>query len=52
MGKISERYKALFRLRSLTILKHPILNNIHLDFCQDYDVPQGVYTSVIIGANG
>ncbi len=42
----------MFRLRSLTILDHRILGNIHLDCCQDIGVPQGVYTSVIIGANG
>lgn len=52
MGEIGERYDAMFRLRSITILDHRILGNIHLDFCQDNGVPQGVYTSVIIGANG
>lgn len=52
MGEIAERYKALFRLNSLTVLEHSILGDIHLDFCQYDGVPQGVYTSVIIGANG
>lgn len=52
MGEIAERFDAVFRLRSISILEHRILGNIHLDFCQDYDEPQGVYTSVIIGANG
>ena len=52
MGEITDRFDALFRLRSLTILEHRILGNIHLDFCKDNGIPQGVYTSVIIGANG
>ena len=52
MGPISEAYNSLFRLRSLTILEHPILRNLHLDFCQNYGVPMGIHTSVIIGANG
>lgn len=52
MGEIADRHNALFRLRSLIILEHRILGNIHLDFCKDNGVPQGVYTSVIIGANG
>ena len=41
-----------FRLHSLTILGHRILGNVHLDFCQDDGMPKGVYTTVIIGANG
>lgn len=52
MGEINDRYNALFRLHSLSILKHPILGNIHLEFCSELGDPQGVYTSVIIGANG
>lgn len=52
MGEIADRYNAMFRLRSLTILEHRILGNIHLGFCKDNGIPQGVYTSVIIGANG
>ena len=52
MGPISENYQMLFRLRSLTILEHPILGNLSIDFCQDNGVPQGIHTSVIIGANG
>ena len=52
MGEIAERYEALFRLNSLTVLGHSILGDIHLDFWQYDGVPQGVYTSVIIGANG
>ena len=41
-----------FRLNSITIMEHPVLGNLHLDFCQDDVFPAGVYTSVIIGANG
>lgn len=41
-----------FRLHSLSILHHRILGNVHLDFCQNDGMPNGVYTSVIIGANG
>lgn len=41
-----------FRLNSLTIIHHRILGNVHLEFCQDKDTPQVVYSSVIIGANG
>lgn len=52
MGPISENYQMLFRLRSLTILEHPILGNLRIDFCQYNGVPQGIHTSVIIGANG
>ena len=52
MGLISDNYQMLFRLRSLTILEHPILGNLSIDFCQDNGVPQGIHTSVIIGANG
>ena len=52
MGLISDNYQMLFRLRSLTILEHPILGNLSIDFSQDNGVPQGIHTSVIIGANG
>lgn len=52
MGPISEAYQQLFRLRSLTILEHPIIKNLHLDFCQNFGEPMGIHTSVIIGANG
>lgn len=52
MGPISEYYQMLFRLRSLTVLEHPILGNLNIDFCQYDGVPQGIHTSVIIGANG
>lgn len=52
MGPISEAYNSVFRLRALTILEHPILRNLHLDFCQNYGTPMGIHTSVIIGANG
>lgn len=52
MGEISERYEALFRLRSLTVMEHPILGSLHMDFCKGDIYPLGVYTSVIIGANG
>jgi predicted ATPase len=52
MGEIAERFEAGFRLRSLTIHEHRILGTIHLDFCKKESVSQGVYTSVIIGANG
>ena len=52
MGPISENYQMLFRLRSLTVLEHPILGNLSIDFCQYDGVPQGIHTSVIIGANG
>ena len=52
MGEIKERIEATFRLHSLSLVRHPILGSIHLDFCQDYYVGQQVYTSVVIGANG
>ena len=54
LEEIGEEYRVLmtFRINSLTILEHPILGNIHLDFCQSQGNLQGVYTSVIIGANG
>ena len=52
MGPISEAYNSVFRLRALTILEHPILRNLHLDFCQNYGTPMGIHTSVIIGVNG
>ncbi len=41
-----------FRLHSLTLSKHRILGDIHLDFCHENSIPARVYTSVIIGANG
>lgn len=41
-----------FRFNAITIREHPILGNIHIDFCKETYNPQGVYTSVIIGANG
>lgn len=49
-----EKYNDLmkFRLRSITILHHRILGNVHFDFCQNEGESKGVYTSVIIGANG
>ena len=52
MGEIRERLDAMFRLHSLTLVDHPILGNIHLEFCHQYYLEQGVYTSVVIGANG
>lgn len=52
MGEIKERLESFFRLQSLSLVGHPILGNIHLDFCHDYYFGQGVYTSVVIGANG
>ena len=52
MGEINDRFMEHFRLNSITILDHPVLGNLHLDFCQNDDFPVGVYTSVIIGANG
>lgn len=52
MGPTSENYKKLFRLRSLTVLEHPILGNLSIDFCLYDGVPHGIHTSVIIGANG
>lgn len=52
MGEISETYNSLFRLRSLIIHEHPILKNLHIDFCQYNGTPLGIHTSVIIGANG
>lgn len=39
MGPISENYQMLFRLRSLTVLEHPILGNLSIDFCQYDGVP-------------
>ena len=36
----------------MTVLEHPILGNLSIDFCQYYGVPQGIHTSVIIGTNG
>jgi len=52
MGPISEAYQKMFRLRSLTVLEHPILGNLSIDFCLYDGVPQGIHTSVIIGTNG
>ncbi len=52
MGSISEAYERMFRIRSLTILKHQILGNLCIDFCQYKGEPMGIHTSVIIGANG
>lgn len=52
MGEIRERLESFFRLQSLTLVGHPILGDIHLDFCHDYYPGQNVYTSVVIGANG
>lgn len=46
------RCKLMFRIKSLTVLHHPVLGNLHLDFCQEEEEPRGLYTSVIIGANG
>lgn len=43
----------MFRLTSLSLLHHRVLGNVHLNFCQENgDFGQGIYTSVIIGANG
>lgn len=42
----------MLRLHSLTLVDHPILGNFHLEFCHQYYLGQGVYTSVVIGANG
>ena len=52
--EILEDYKQLmtFRLLSLIITNHRILGNVHLDFCQDEGMYNGVYTTVVIGANG
>lgn len=52
MGEINENYMNFFRLCSLKVSNHPILGNIHLNFCQELLMPNEVYTSVIIGANG
>lgn len=52
MGEIRERLDSFFRLQSLSLVGHPILGNIHLDFCHEFYMGQGVYTSVVIGANG
>jgi len=48
-GKVS--MKRMFRLRSLTLLGHPILGNLSINFCQYYGEPIGIHTSVIIGAD-
>ena len=48
MGEINDRFMEHFRLNSITIMEHPVLGNLHLDFCQDDVFPAGVYTSVII----
>ena len=45
----------MFRLLSLSILHHHVLGNIGLDFFKNSDeniVPNNIYTSVVIGANG
>lgn len=52
MGEIRDRLNSMFRLHSLSLVGHPILGNIHLDFCRDCYMGQEVYTSVVIGANG
>lgn len=52
MGEIGDRLDECFRLHSLKLMNHPILGNIHLKFCQECYLEQGVYTSVIIGPNG
>ena len=44
--------QSFFRLHSLSLWKHPILGDLHLDFCQDNSKCGGVYSSIIIGANG
>lgn len=51
---MAEEYesKRMFRLNSLTLLHHPVIGNIHLDFCHNNEETHDVYTSVIIGANG
>ena len=41
-----------FRLCSLTLWKHPVLGDLHLDFCHDYTDPLKVYSTIIIGING
>lgn len=52
--EMEEDYKRLMTLRinSITILDHPVLGSIKLELCQEVGEPQGVYTTVIIGANG
>ena len=52
--ELEKDYNKLMTLRinSITILDHPILGRIKLDLCQEEGEPQGVYTTVIIGANG
>lgn len=45
----------MFRLLSLTILRHRVLGNIYLTFSQDENqehYPEDIYTSVVIGVNG
>lgn len=45
----------MFRLLSLSILHHHVLGNIELDFFKNKDeniIPNNIYTSVVIGANG
>ena len=46
------RRKLKFRIKSLTVLHHPVLGNLHLNFCQEEDEYRSLYTSVIIGGNG
>ena len=41
-----------FRLCSLRLFDHPILHNINLNFCDENDSSNNVYTTVIIGENG
>ena len=43
---------APFRLSAITIMEHPVLGNLHIDFCRNDGFLSDVYTSVIIGANG
>lgn len=41
-----------FRLYSLKLWRHPVLGDLHLDFCHDYTDPLKVYSTIIIGVNG
>lgn len=43
---------ASFRLCSLRLFNHPILHEIDLQFSNENDTPNNVYTTVIIGENG
>ncbi len=52
---IAEDYKKLsmFRIKSVTILRHLVLGNIHLDLWQENnDAPKDIHSSVLIGVNG